>query len=80
MAASKGVDDAVQGGGKMQLTSSGFSLSQVFSAERMRMIQKGDEVCTLLDEIGQPVGTVLLSVGALHLGPNEETVFLRRDN
>jgi hypothetical protein len=44
------------------------------------MIQKGDEVCTLLDEIGQPVGTVLLSVGALHLGPNEETVFLRRDN
>jgi hypothetical protein len=62
MVASKRSDDALHDGDEMQLTSSGFSLSQVLSGERvrMRMIQhtraragrrvlsstRGDEVCS----------------------------------
>lgn len=94
IAASKGADDELHGGGEMQLTSSGFSLSQILAAERvqMRMIlhsrarrsalgsPKNDKVCTLFDETGQPLGAVLHAEGTPHLGPNEETVLLRRDN
>ncbi|KPJ92793.1 MAG: hypothetical protein AMS18_06620 [Gemmatimonas sp. SG8_17] len=78
----------------MQLTSSGFSLLQVLSAKRMGMIPqtharagrnvlsgaKDDEVCTLFDETGRPLGAVRHPEGTPHLGPNEETVLLRRDN
>ena len=94
--ASKEADSTPLGGDRMQFTSTGFSLSQILSAERVRMrtalktrtrasrrvlnSAKGDELCTLFDEAGQFLGTVLHPEGRPQLGPNEETVFLQRDN